>query len=290
MALGSDQMTVTTGDVFRPQVWSLETLRATEDALVMAPLVKRFDGLIEGKGDVINIPNVSNLSATSKSANAQVTLSAPTESNTTITLDQHQHTAFLVEDILKVQSSYDLLSEYTSKAGFAIAEKIDTDLLGLYTGSTNTDVGTYGSDLTDAVVLAAAEALDLANAPIEDRAFVIYPTQKTALMKIDKFVKADYMGQYQDATVVRKGPNNRYMWGDIYGVPVYYTRQVTSTAGTPTQYHNMMFHKEAFALALQQAPRTQSDYRLEYLGTLVVVDTIYGYATLRATFSVEVRS
>lgn len=268
----------------------METLRATEDALVMAPLVKRFDQLVTSKGDTINIPNVSNLSATAKSANTQVTLSAPTESNTSISIDQHYHTAFLVEDILKTQASYDLMSEYTSKAGFAIAEQIDTDLLGLYTGSTNTDVGTYGSDITDAVVLAAAEALDLANAPIQDRAFVIYPTQKTALLRIDKFVKADYMGEYQDATIVRKGPNSRFLWGDIYGVPVYYTRQVTATAGTPTQYHNVMFHKEAWALALQQAPRTQSSYILEYLGNLVVVDAIWGRATLRSTFSVEVRS
>lgn len=54
MALGSNQQTITTGAVFIPEVWSLETLRATEDALVMAPLVKRFDSLVTGKGDTIN--------------------------------------------------------------------------------------------------------------------------------------------------------------------------------------------------------------------------------------------
>lgn len=174
--------------------------------------------------------------------------------------------------------------------GFAIAEAIDTNLLGVYTSFTNTDVGAYGSDVTDAVVLAAAEALDLANAPLDERYLVIYPTQKTALLRIDKFIKADFMGEYQDPTIVRKGPPSRYQWGDIYGIPVYYTRQVTSTAGTPTQYHNIMFHKEAIALALQQAPRTQSAYILEYLGNLVVCDVIYGYGVLRATFGIEVRS
>ena len=51
-----------------------------------------------------------------------------------------------------------------------------------------------------------------------------------------------------------------------------------------------MFHKEAIALALQLAPRTQSDYILEYLGNLVVVDTIYGYSAIRPTFGIEVRS
>ncbi len=290
MALGTNQMTTTTGDVFRPEVWSPEVLRATENALVMAGLVKRFDSLVSGKGDVINIPNLSNLTASNKAANTQVTLQAATEANTTISINKHKESSFLVEDLLKVQANYELMGEYTSKAGESIARQIDTDLLDEYTNFTNTDVGTYGSDITDAVILAAIEQIDLANAPLEDRAFVIYPTQKTALARIDKFVKADYLGQYQNPTVVQKGVPSRYMWGDIYGVPVYYTKQITQSAGTPTQTHNILFHKEALALALQLAPRTQSQYILEYLGNLVVVDTIYGVKTLRTDFGIEVRS
>ena len=290
MALGSSHQTITTGAVFLPEIWSPEVLRATENALVMAPLVKRFDSLVTAKGDTINIPNLSNLTATSKSASTQVALQSPTESNTQILLNQHYESSFLVEDILKVQSNYDLMAEYTSKAGESIARRVDTDLLTEYSNFTNTDVGTYGSDITDAVILAAIEAIDLANAPLEDRALVIYPTQKTALARIDKFVKADYLGQYQNPTVVQKGPNSRYMWGDIYGVPVYYTKQVVATAGTPTQYHNILVHKEAIALALQQAPRTQAQYILEYLGNLVVVDVIYGVKTIRPTFGIEIRS
>ena len=256
----------------------------------MANLVKRFDSLVTGKGDVINIPNLSNLTASDKSASTQVTLQSPTESNTTISINKHKESSFLIEDILKVQSNYELMSEYTSKAGESIARQIDTDLLGEYTNFTNTDVGTYGSDITDAVILAAMEAIDLANAPLEDRYFVIYPTQKTALARIDKFVKADYLGQYQNPTVVKTGVPSRYMWGDIYGVPVYYTKQVPLTAGTPTQTHNILFHKEALALALQLAPRTQSQYILEYLSNLTVIDTIYGVKTIRTDFGIEVRS
>lgn len=290
MALGSNHMTTTTGDVFRPEVWSPEVLRATENALVMAGLVKRWDSLVTGKGDVINIPNLSNLSASNKSASTQVTLQSPTESNTQILINKHKESSFLVEDLLKTQSNYDLMGAYTSKAGESIARAIDSDLLAEYANFTNTDVGTYGSDITDAVILAAIEAIDLANAPLEDRAFVIYPTQKTALARIDKFVKSDYLGQYQNPTVVKTGTPTRYMWGDIYGVPVYYTKQIEITAATPTQTHNILFHKEALALALQQAPRTQSQYILEYLSNLVVIDTIYGVKTIRSDFGIEVRS
>lgn len=283
-------MTTTTGDVFRPEVWSPEVLRATENALVMANLVKRFDSLVSGKGDVINIPNLSNLTASDKSASTQVTLQAPSETNTQISINKHKESSFLIEDLLKVQANYELMAEYTQKAGESIARQIDTDLLTEYTNFTNTDVGTYGADITDAVIVAANEALDLANAPSEDRAFVIYPTQKSALLRLDKFVKTDYLGQYQSPTVIRTGLPSRYMWGDIYGVPTYYTKQVVLTAGTPQQIHNILFHKEALALALQLAPRTQSQYILEYLSNLTVVDTIYGVKTIRTDFGVEVRS
>lgn len=290
MALGTDQMTTTTEAVFVPEVWSPEVLRATEAALVAAPLVKRFDSLVTGKGDTIHIPNLSNLSANNKSANTQVVLQAPTETDVTISVDKHKEASFLVEDLAKVQSNYDLMAEYTTKAGYAIAKAVDSDLLGLYTGLTTTDVGTYGVDITDPVILAAIEVLDLADVPMEDRYFVIDPTQKTALMKIDKFTRADYLGEYQSAKPAVTGTPSRYMWGDVYGIPVYWTNQVPETAGTPTQQHNMLFHKEAFALAMQLAPRTQSDYILEYLGNLVVVDTIYGVKCIRSDFGVEVRS
>ena len=166
MALGSNHMTTTTGDVFRPEIWSPEVLRATENALVMANLIKRFDSLVTGKGDTINIPNLSNLSASDKTASTQVTLQSPTESNTQILINKHKESSFLIEDLLKVQSNYELMAEYTSKAGESIARQIDTDVLGEYTNFTNTDVGTYGSDITDAVIVAGLEALDLANEPI----------------------------------------------------------------------------------------------------------------------------
>ncbi len=259
-------ITTTTAAVFLPEVWSMETLRAAEKALVMAGLVKRYDSLVKSRGDTIHIPNISNLSANDKTQGSDTTTQTVTESETTISINKWKEASFEIEDIVKVQSNYDLMSEYTSKAGEAIARVVDTDLLALYSSLTSTDVGTYGNDLTDAVLVAAIQTLDEVDAPLEDRAMVIAPSQKAAIMKLDKFVKADYLGNYDQATPVKKGPNSRWLWGDIYGVPVYYTNQVPTTAGTPTQIHNVLFHKEAFALALQQAPRTQSQYRIESLG------------------------
>jgi hypothetical protein len=283
-------MTVTTGAVFIPEIWTSEVLMFRESALVMSPLVARYDADVKNKGDVIHIPNVSELSANTKTANTEVTLQTATESETTISIDQHKEASFEIEDMLKVQSQYDLRSAYTKSAGYAISKAVDTSLLGLYTSLTSTDVGTYGVDITDATIVAAIQTLDEADAPIEDRAFVIAPSQKAAIMKLDKFVKADFLGEYDQPTPVKRGPNNRYLWGDIYGIPTYYTNRVSVTAATPSQTHNIMFHKEAFALAMQMAPRVQGTYWQKDLAWLVTVDVLYGVSALRTDHGVEVRS
>ena len=283
--------TTTTSAVFIPEVWSVETLREAEKALVMAPLVKRYDTLVKQRGDTIHIPNISNLTANDKTQDSEVTLQTVTETETAISVDQWKEVSFEIEDIVKVQSQYDLRSEYTNKAGYAIAEAVDTDLFALIASLTSTPVGTYGSDITDATIVAALQALDEVDAPLEDRFFVIAPSQKAAIMKLDKFVKADYLGQYDMPTPVKKGPNNRYLWGDIYGIPTYYTNQVpVDTGPDPDETSNVMFHKEAFALAMQLQPRTQASYWQKDLAWLVTCDTIYGTSVLRDTFGVEVRS
>ena len=283
-------VTVTTAAVFLPTIWSIETLRAAENALVGAGLVKRYDALVKAKGQTIKIPNISNLSATAKTADADVTTQTVTESSVTLTINKWYESSFEIEDIVAVQSNYDLRSEYSEKAGYAIAKQIDTDVLGLYTGFTTTDVGTYGTDAGDATYVAALLAVNLNDVPQDNRAIVIHPNQLAAIMKIDKFVKADFLGQYDQPTPVKKGPSSRWLWGEIYGVPVYYTNNVPTTAGTPTQYHNMLLHKESMALAMQQAPRLQAAYWLPSLAWKVVVDSIYGVATLRGGFGVEIRS
>lgn len=283
-------ITTTTAAVFLPTLWSIETLRATEAALVAAGLVKRYDSMVKSRGQALNIPNISNLNANVKAANTDVQTQAITETQTVLNINKWYESSFEIEDMVAVQSNYDLRSEYSEKAGYAIAKQVDTDVLALYSTYTNTGQGTYGNDVTDAVLVSSLLQLNLQDIPLENRAFVIHPNQLAAIMKIDKFVKADYLGEYNQPTPVKKGPNNRYMWGEIYGTPVYYTTNIPSTAATPTQYHNQLLQKEAIALAIQQAPRLQAAYWLPSLAWKVVVDVIYGVTGLRATAGVEVKS
>jgi hypothetical protein len=58
--------------------------------------------------------------------------------------------------------------------------------------------------------------------------------------------------------------------------------ETVTISGSITKYRaGMLMHKDAMALAEQQSVRTQSESKLEYLGTLVVSDTVYGVKELR---------
>lgn len=274
-------VTTTTSAVLIPEVWSADILRATESNLVMANLVKRYDADVKNGGDVVHIPNLANLAAADKSAGTAVTFQANTETENTITVNKHKVTPFLVEDIAKVQSRYDLRGEYTSKAGYAIAKAIDSDLLGLYSGLSQSVAG--GSGITDANVISAIEYLDVADAPRDNRSFVIHPEAMADLRNLDKFTRYDATGTAGLQTGAKNG-----LVANVYGVDVYMTTNVVEVAGTPNSLQNLMFHKEAFGLALQQAPKVESEYSVDYLGTKVAAHTIYGVAELRDAFGVKV--
>ena len=87
-------MTTTTGDKFIPEIWSMDVIVAAESALVMAPLVYRADSQVKGKGDVIHFPQISELTVSSKTQGSEVTPSAVTESEVTVTVNTWKYVAF----------------------------------------------------------------------------------------------------------------------------------------------------------------------------------------------------
>lgn len=280
MPLGTAQQTITTGANFIPELWGPQVIISAQDNLVFRPLCWDWSDPLKGFGDQIHVPNISNFTTTAKAANTQVALQAPTETMVTLLVNQHDESSFLIEDILKVQSSFNLMKYYTQKAGFAIAETMDTQANNLVSGFSQV-VGSQGIDLGDIQIRDSIELLDLANAPQTDRYIVIHPTQKNALFGIEKYFRADFRGDGTSDILV-KG-----RFGTIYGVPVFVSTNV-GTSGTA--YLNSIFHKEAIAIADQMGPRTQGDYILEYLGNLVVSDAIHGSIESRDSFGVWMRS
>jgi len=272
----ANNITNTEAAAFIDSVISKEVIREVNPKLVLANLVKRFDK--EAKlGATITVPSVSNFVANDKVANVSVAPQANTETSVTISVDQHKETSFYVEDITELQSDRALMSQYSEAASTAIARAIDSSLAALASGFSQT-YGTYNTAITTDVVLDSIEALDSADAPETERYFVFRPDVKRDLLDLAAYTSSDYVG----GTPVETGNI-----GSLYGVQTFMSTNLVKTGNNT---NNMLFQREALALAMAQAPRAQTSYELSELAHLMVVDAVYGVTELRDTFGVLVKT
>lgn len=256
--------------------------------LVLLPLVKHYDADVQEYGQTLEIPNVSAITANLKSQNTVVTLNYNTETKTTITLNKHYESSFIVEDLVKAQSKYDLRSDYTMAAAYAIAEKVDSSIATDMTTTWKTAsqaYGAYGTALNDNLILTVNRYLSENKAPRTDRNIVVHPKGEAEMLAIDKYVRYDSLGQ-----PANENPTKIGKIGQIYGAEVFVSQNLVYLDTATDEYNHLFFHKEAWAVAMQVKPRTQAQYKQEYLGWLVTVDVLYGHGSLRSNFGYVIKS
>ena len=293
--MANGNITTTTAANFIPEIWSKDAKIAVEANLVLAKRVNRqFESELQ-VGDTLHIPDVSNMSVSDKSAGTDVTFETITEGETQVVINKHKYAAFKLEDIVKVQANQDLMARYTDRMGYGLAKKVDSDLGALYTDLGQT-VGSQGSAVTDANLRRAIQYLDDADAPSGDRTWVVKPAAMSDILGIDKFVRADAVGYLASMSpIVRatleRGEFNpaevKGYFGQIYGLAVFVSTNLASSGTSPITYHNLLFHRDAFVLVMQQDIRVQVDYNIRSLADEVVADCIYGVKTFRSTFAVD---
>lgn len=284
---GNVNIGATAGNVFRPNVWSSEVLTFVKSNLVLLPLIKHYDSDVQAYGQTLEIPNVSAITANLKAQNTVVTLNYNTETKTTITINKHYESSFIVEDLVKAQSKFDLRSDYTQAAAYAISEKIDANIAADMTTAwktANQAYGVYGTALNDNLILTVNRYLSESKAPRSDRSIVVHPKGEAEMLAIDKYVRYDALGVGGDSNSIANGKIGR-----IYGADVFMSQNLVYLDTVTDEYNSLFFHKEAWAIAMQVKPRTQAQYKQEHLGWLVTVDVLYGTAALRGNFGYVIR-
>ena len=152
-----------------------DALPALMGNLVMGNLVNRdYEPALASAGDTINVPIPPTLVANNLAEGGTVVTQNPNLGNAQIVLSTHAEATFQIPDVTKVLAVPDLLSLYMQPAVIALAERIESDLLGLYPlFSTNSPVGTAGSALTEATVDAAETALFQAKVPASQNKYLV---------------------------------------------------------------------------------------------------------------------
>lgn len=274
MATGN--VTVTTAAKFIAEKWTRKIEKPFYKALYFADLVLRRDELVSDSGNKINIPFMSTYDARDKSAGTAVTYDVNTETEIELTINKHKYLAFIIEDIVKVQTHYAVAEAYREAQNEAVSRAMDYDLASLH-ASAGTNVS-GGATVDDADMLSIALALDLADVPQSGRSGVVGAKVMGDLRNVNKYNTYDNTGE--KGTAVRKDN----LLANVYNMDIFMSNNVVDDT---TNTHSLFFHKSAISLAVQLKPTYKMEDSVDYIGVKSVLHTIYGLAVERSAAFVD---
>jgi len=314
MPLGTNHIIVTEVQNFVPELWSDEVVASYKANLVVRNLVRVLNHKGK-KGDTIRIPTPTRGAVSTKAAETQVTLiQHGTDTGIVVAIDKHKEYSRLIEDIVDVQALGSLRRFYTDDGGYAVAKRVDRELIlqaarSALGGGTIVEDATTGNidststftnarigddsaawdptgtgnavDLSDLGLRRFVKRLDQVDAPMAGRFLVVSPNVKADMMGMARFTEQAFTGESGKGNTIRNG-----LVGDTYAVSVFVTnqlQQVEDAGATADQDLLLMFQRDGLLLVEQMGIRTQEQYKQEYLASLWTADTIYGTAGLRGT-------
>ena len=256
--------------------------------LVIGNLVTRnFEPVVATVGDVVKIPT------------SWVDHEVP--------LTTHAEASFQIPDVTKVLAVPDLLRLYMEPAVIALAEKIESDLLNLFTGFTGIlPGGVPGQPLTEAAIDSAETALFNAKVPVGvPKYLVVDGTAYSHLRRIPRF--SEYSSA--DEAGLRNLIDGRI--GKLKDFFVFRSYEVAKTSATsPPTTNNLAFTKDAIGFAMRRLPppplgsqviaeyaelgsfgmRVILHHNPESFAQILTLDLLYGCSVIRPKHGVVVWS
>ena len=284
-----------------------DALPALVGNLVMGNLVNRdYEPVLAQAGDTVNVPIAPQLVANNIAEGGSVQAQNPNLTNAQIVLNSHVEATFQIPDVTKVLAVPDLLRVYMQPAVAAIAERIESDLLGLYAGFTaNTPLGTAGTPITEAVIDQAETALFQAKVPSNRPKYLVVDSNTYSQMRqIPRFSEFQTAGDAGLRTMVDG------TIGKIKDFYVFRSQFVPTTGSSPLNTHNLAFERDAIGLVVRRLPqplpgtgaiaeyaelgnfgmRVTMSYQPNTLSQQFTVDVLYGCAARRNNHAVQVNS
>ncbi|HXK02897.1 MAG TPA: P22 phage major capsid protein family protein [Verrucomicrobiae bacterium] len=275
--------------------------------LVMGNLVNRdYEPVLAQAGDTVNVPIPPTMVANNIAEGNTVQLQNPNLGNAQIVLNTHAESTFQIPDVTKVLAVPDLLKVYMQPAVAAIAEKIESDLLGLYAGFTsNAPVGTAGTPITEATIDAAETALFMAKVPTTSQKFIVVDAATYSTWRqIPRFSEFQTAGDAGLRSLIDGSV------GKIKDFFVFRSQFVQKTGSSPVSTHNLAFTRDAIGLVIRRLPqplpgtgaiaeyaelgnfgmRVVMSYQPNTLAQQFTVDVLYGCGVLRNSSGVQVNT
>lgn len=268
-----------------PETWPSLLVAAVYDEDALIGRVLNAAANVSGPYDIIHIATEPTLSAQAVGADGTVTNSAQTVGDVSLTVDKHY--AVLDEWLSKTreQSIGDWFAAWPKAAGRALRQQIDADLCALRSDVTTNVVGDGTGHAGEDELLAAMGKLMQGALPVASA-----PGEFTWAFDPDEyqFLKKQGFLDYRRTGAPGGGAETSKL-ADMWGIPVVFNRQVVTSGGIN---YNMLFHKSAFAAAMQRnlTFRMAEGTAAKKLTTVVISDILYGVKTVLQARAVQVRT
>ena len=230
-----------------------------------------------------------------------------------ITIDDMLISHSFINEIDEAKNHYDVRSIYSKEMGNALAKKVDQHLLQLAVlaarAATTVTGGTGGTVITDSDALTnptsmissifeAAEDLDNANVPEDNRFCVVTPSAYYDIVQNDKILNRDFGGSngvYAEGKVLKVA--GIHIVKSNTATVAYANHSSDSTTGINGSYNGnfattaaVVFHKSAVGTVKLRDLKMEMERDIRRQGQLLVSKLMFGHGILRPESSVEIKT
>ncbi len=261
--------------------------------LIIADFFTDRSGELAEGGNTLHTPNLTEMSANTKTNAVAVTLNSPTETDIDLVINTWKEVSFAIEDreAAFVKQSYAIQERYAKNAGYTLGATLESAIAALFSGFTSS-VGASSTNIADSDIRSAIATLENNCVDMDEVAFFLHPnTFWKGVQAIDKFSLA--------INSPVNDPTSKDPMAFLYGIPVYKSTFIPVVLGGRV---NLLAHKDAIHFATSTLPvmtygkgmigkhgvRVQSSYIPDYLSTLTTADLLFGVVENRDNAAVQI--
>jgi hypothetical protein len=260
-------------------------------------------------GKSAQFPIVGKASASYHTAGNEITGGSVNHNERTISIENLLIAPVFIAKIDEAMSHYDVRSIYSKELGRALANQMDKHVyqnLILNSRESAASPQAAGQQITDAdfatsassaaaTIFSAAQKLDEADVPAEDRYCAVSPAVYYNLIQGTTVINRDWggSGSYSDGKVLK-----------VAGINIIPTNNLPSTninsgvgqgsstnfAGDFSNTVGCVWQKNAVGTVKLMDLSTEMDYQIQRQGTLVVAKYAMGHAPLNPICSIEIKT
>lgn len=256
-----------------------EAMFVAQERSIMRGLVKNY-ALAPGQGKVVTVPIYPKQTAAALTEGDEVSNTAVSTSSAQLTVSTSAIRT-LVTDLARTSAASNVVADIGRLFGESLAQKIDSDLLALFSGF-SVGVGDTATTLSAATVAQAVAKLRAAGVPSNDLAIVLNPYVAYDL-------KANLTNSFANpgAGMIQNDAMKQGFLGTLFGVPCYETSNLANT-GTAGDYVGAVFHRDALGLAMIGDITIETQRRASYLGDDIVASCHYAVGELYDAYGVKI--